>query len=170
MARKRCVAPAASAMASFCSLPIRISSNGVSVLSKKAPQEAGRDFSKIKVMSATAVWVSDDKKVARDRVRWFPALVSNHVVDLVSRYKPEELPPGTDDVYQRPAGLQLSASCRSRQQQCPIRNRRGRRPILYRRHGLRACAETAGVAVRRRDPIQHLFNVRRRRGHAGRVR
>jgi hypothetical protein len=26
-------------------------------------------------------------------VRWFPALVSNHVVDLVSRYKPEELPP-----------------------------------------------------------------------------
>ncbi len=26
-------------------------------------------------------------------MRWFPALVSNHVVDLVSRYKPEELPP-----------------------------------------------------------------------------
>jgi len=25
-------------------------------------------------------------------VRWFPALVSNHVVDLISRYKPEELP------------------------------------------------------------------------------
>ena len=56
-------------------------------------QEAGRDFSKIRVMSATAVWVSADKKAARERVRWFPALVSNHVVDLVSRYKPEELPP-----------------------------------------------------------------------------
>ena len=26
-------------------------------------------------------------------MRWFPALVSNHVVDLVSKYKPEELPP-----------------------------------------------------------------------------
>src|SRR5262249_14598147 len=26
------------------------------------------------------------------RVRWFPALVSNHVVDLISRYRPEELP------------------------------------------------------------------------------
>ena len=25
-------------------------------------------------------------------MRWFPALVSNHVVDLVSKYKPEELP------------------------------------------------------------------------------
>jgi hypothetical protein len=44
-------------------------------------------------MSATAVWISADKKIAREKVRWFPALVSNHVVDLVSRYKPEELPP-----------------------------------------------------------------------------
>src|SRR5207249_1040935 len=60
---------------------------------KQGSEEAGRDFSKIKVMSATAVWVSEDKKTARERVRWFPALVSNHVVDLVSRYKPEELPP-----------------------------------------------------------------------------
>jgi alkanesulfonate monooxygenase SsuD/methylene tetrahydromethanopterin reductase-like flavin-dependent oxidoreductase (luciferase family) len=44
------------------------------------------------VMSAAPVWVSDDLVKARDQVRWFPALVSNHVVDLVSRYKPEELP------------------------------------------------------------------------------
>lgn len=56
-------------------------------------EEAGRDFSKIRVMSAAPVWVSDDLNEARDRVRWFPALVANHVVDLVSRYKPEELPP-----------------------------------------------------------------------------
>ena len=42
--------------------------------------------------AAAPVWVSDDLNVARERVRWFPALVSNHVVDLVSRYKPEELP------------------------------------------------------------------------------
>ncbi len=60
---------------------------------REGAEEAGRDFSKIKVMSAAPVWVSDDLAVARDRVRWFPALVSNHVVDLVSRYKPEELPP-----------------------------------------------------------------------------
>jgi probable F420-dependent oxidoreductase len=59
---------------------------------REGAQEAGRDSSKIRVMSATAVWISDDMKVARDHVRWFPALVSNHVVDLVSRYKPEELP------------------------------------------------------------------------------
>jgi len=60
---------------------------------KEGAEEAGRDFSKMKVMSATAIWISEDKKAARERVRWFPALVSNHVVDLVSRYKPEELPP-----------------------------------------------------------------------------
>ncbi len=60
---------------------------------REGAEAAGRDFSKIKVMSATAVWISDDLKAARDRVRWFPALVSNHVVDLVSRYKPEDLPP-----------------------------------------------------------------------------
>jgi probable F420-dependent oxidoreductase len=67
-------------------------------LVREGAEEAGRDFSQIRVMSAAPVWVSpsneeDDLTVARERVRWFPALVSNHVVDLVSRYKPEELPP-----------------------------------------------------------------------------
>jgi alkanesulfonate monooxygenase SsuD/methylene tetrahydromethanopterin reductase-like flavin-dependent oxidoreductase (luciferase family) len=60
---------------------------------RKGAESAGRDFKKIEVMAAAPVWVSDDLRVARDRVRWFPALVSNHVEDLVSRYKPEELPP-----------------------------------------------------------------------------
>lgn len=60
---------------------------------KKGAEAAGKDFSKIEIMAAAPVWVSDDLKVGRDHVRWFPALVSNHVVDLVSRYKPEELPP-----------------------------------------------------------------------------
>ena len=61
---------------------------------REGAEEAGRDFGKIEAMSAAPVWLADDLAVARDRVRWFPALVSNHVVDLVSRYKPEELPAG----------------------------------------------------------------------------
>jgi len=60
---------------------------------KKGAESAGRDFRKIEVMAAATVWVSDDLKLARERVRWFPALVSNHVLDLISRYKPEDLPP-----------------------------------------------------------------------------
>jgi probable F420-dependent oxidoreductase len=59
----------------------------------KGAEAAGRDPKDIEIMSAAPVWISDDLKLARERVRWFPALVSNHVVDLVSRYKPEELPP-----------------------------------------------------------------------------
>jgi probable F420-dependent oxidoreductase len=60
---------------------------------KKGSEAAGRDPGKIEIMSAAPVWVSKDVNVGREHVRWFPALVSNHVVDLVSRYKPEELPP-----------------------------------------------------------------------------
>jgi alkanesulfonate monooxygenase SsuD/methylene tetrahydromethanopterin reductase-like flavin-dependent oxidoreductase (luciferase family) len=59
---------------------------------RRGAEEAGRDFGRIRVMSAAPVWISEDLATARDRVRWFPALVSNHVVDLISRYKPEELP------------------------------------------------------------------------------
>jgi probable F420-dependent oxidoreductase len=59
---------------------------------REGAEEAGRDFSKIRVMSAAPVWVSSDLAKARNQVRWFPALVSNHIVDLVSRYQPEELP------------------------------------------------------------------------------
>lgn len=54
---------------------------------------AGRDPASIKVMAATAVWVSDDLAEAREHVRWFPALVSNHVMDLINRYDPADLPP-----------------------------------------------------------------------------
>ena len=32
------------------------------------------------------------REEARDRTRWFPALVSNHVVDLVNKYPREQLP------------------------------------------------------------------------------
>jgi probable F420-dependent oxidoreductase len=59
---------------------------------REGAREAGRDFKKIEVMAAAPVWASNDLKLARERVRWFPALVSNHVMDLISKYKPEELP------------------------------------------------------------------------------
>jgi probable F420-dependent oxidoreductase len=59
---------------------------------REGAKEAGRDPGKIEVMAAAPVWASADLKLARERVRWFPALVSNHVMDLISKYKPEELP------------------------------------------------------------------------------
>jgi probable F420-dependent oxidoreductase len=53
---------------------------------------AGRNPSEIKVMAAAPAHVGDIES-CRERVRWFPALVSNHVVDLVNKYDPAELPP-----------------------------------------------------------------------------
>ena len=61
---------------------------------RAAAQEAGRDPDAIEVMAAAPAYVADDPAVARERVRWFPALVSNHVVDLINRYPRDELPEG----------------------------------------------------------------------------
>jgi len=52
---------------------------------------AGRDPNAIKVMAAAPAHVGDYAD-GRDRTRWFPALVSNHVVDLVNKYPREDLP------------------------------------------------------------------------------
>jgi probable F420-dependent oxidoreductase len=59
---------------------------------REGAEEAGRRFEDIKVMAAAPAYVSSDLEHARSQVRWFPALVSNHVVDLVNRYRPDELP------------------------------------------------------------------------------
>ena len=78
---------------------------------KQGAKAAGRDFRKIEVMAAAPVWVSDDLKLARERVRWFPALVSNHVVDLISRYKPEELPPALTSFVRDRGGYDYQQHC-----------------------------------------------------------
>jgi probable F420-dependent oxidoreductase len=67
---------------------------------KEGARAVGRDPAKIEVMSAAPVWVSDDLNFARERVRWFPALVSNHVMDLIRQYKPEDLPPALTSYVQ----------------------------------------------------------------------
>lgn len=67
---------------------------------KEGAKAARRDPGKIEVMSAAPVWVSSDLSVARERVRWFPALVSNHVMDLIRQYKREDLPPALTSYVQ----------------------------------------------------------------------
>ncbi len=54
--------------------------------------ECGRAPGSVKIMAAAPAHVAD-LATARDRVRWFPALVSNHVVDLVNKYPRDDLPP-----------------------------------------------------------------------------
>src|SRR6266850_780749 len=74
-------------------------------------RQAGRNPRSIEVMAAAPVWVSEDVKLARERVRWFPALVSNHVMDLISRYKPEELPPALTAYVQNRGGYDYLHHC-----------------------------------------------------------
>jgi probable F420-dependent oxidoreductase len=78
---------------------------------REGAKEAGRDPSRIEVMSAAAVWVSSDVKRGREQVRWFPALVSNHVIDLVNRYKPEELPPALTSYVRNRGGYDYLHHC-----------------------------------------------------------
>src|SRR5262249_12604357 len=74
-------------------------------------RQADRNPRSIEIMAAAPVWVSNDIKLARDRVRWFPALVSNHVMDLISRYKPEELPPALTAYVKNRGGYDYQHHC-----------------------------------------------------------
>jgi probable F420-dependent oxidoreductase len=53
---------------------------------RKAAEEAGRDPGALECIVGAPSHVSDDLADAREQVRWFPAMVSNHVMDLVERY------------------------------------------------------------------------------------
>src|SRR5215831_6771592 len=53
---------------------------------RKAAEENGRDPAQLQCIVSAPAFVSADIAHARDQVRWFPAMVSNHVMDLVERY------------------------------------------------------------------------------------
>lgn len=50
-----------------------------------AGKASGRDMSSYQIMSAAPVWVGDINK-GREQTRWFPAMVGNHVADIVEKY------------------------------------------------------------------------------------
>jgi probable F420-dependent oxidoreductase len=59
---------------------------------REGAEEAGRDPDEIVIHCAAATYVSDDKDEARNRVRWFPALVANHIVDVLRHHDPDVMP------------------------------------------------------------------------------
>ena len=58
---------------------------------REAAVAAGRPADAVKVQAAAPAHVAP-RDEGRERTRWFPALVSNHVVDLVNKYPREQLP------------------------------------------------------------------------------
>jgi probable F420-dependent oxidoreductase len=53
---------------------------------RSAAAEAGRDPAGLKCIVCAPSHISGDIAAAREQVRWFPAMVSNHVRDLIARY------------------------------------------------------------------------------------
>ncbi len=53
---------------------------------RESAAEAGRDPSELKCIVCAPSHITDDIADAREQVRWFPAMVSNHVMDLIERY------------------------------------------------------------------------------------
>ena len=58
---------------------------------REAEAAAGRPPGSVRIQAAAPAHVGD-RELCRERTRWFPALVSNHVVDLVNKYPREQLP------------------------------------------------------------------------------
>jgi probable F420-dependent oxidoreductase len=57
----------------------------------EAEAAAGRPAGSVRVQAAAPAHIGS-LELCRERTRWFPALVSNHVVDLVNKYPREQLP------------------------------------------------------------------------------
>ncbi len=70
---------------------------------REAEAGAGRERGSVKVQSAAPAHIGP-REEGRERTRWFPALVGNHVVDLVNRYPREQLPESLTGYVQDRAG------------------------------------------------------------------
>ncbi len=75
--------------------------NWIMSIARKGAEDAGRDPSLLKPIVCAPAYVSDDMAEAREQVRWFPAMVSNHVMDLLNRYDQSELPPALFEYVKR---------------------------------------------------------------------
>jgi probable F420-dependent oxidoreductase len=65
---------------------------------RRAAEEAGRDPGELKCIVGAPSHISDDLTDAREQSRWFPAMVSNHVMDLIERYgESSEIPKDLTD-------------------------------------------------------------------------
>jgi probable F420-dependent oxidoreductase len=66
---------------------------------RKAAEEEGRDPDALECIVCAPSHVTGELAEAREQVRWFPAMVSNHVMDLIERYgaDSEEIPAALTD-------------------------------------------------------------------------
>ena len=101
---------------------------------RAAAEEAGRDPDAIEIMAAAPAFVSDDLADARNRVRWFPALVSNHVVDLINKYSKDDLPEALWKYVENREGYDYHHHAEVGSDNA-VRDRFDHRPVRDRRNG-----------------------------------
>jgi probable F420-dependent oxidoreductase len=81
---------------------------------RAAAEEAGRDPSELKFMACAPAHIGDDIADSCEQVRWFPAMVSNHVFDVISKHDPKDLPAALTDYVTRMQREQYDYSEHSR--------------------------------------------------------
>ena len=59
---------------------------------REGAEEAGRSLDGFTIHCAIVSYVSDDLDEAREQCRWFPAVVGNHIADILRHHEPEGLP------------------------------------------------------------------------------
>ena len=136
---------------------------------REAAAAAGRDPAAIRVQAAAPAHVGDIA-LGRERTRWFPALVSNHVVDLVNKYPREQLPEALTGYISDRSGLRLPPPRGGRLGQRVVRRGRRHGPVLHPRRGRRPRREAARAGGGRRRPVQPVPDERRRGSAAGGLR
>ena len=113
---------------------------------RAAAEEAGRDPAEIKVMACAPAHVSDDMADACEQVRWFPAMVSNHVFDLLAKHDKATLPAALTDYVERMQREQYDYSEHSR---------------VGAEHGQQVSDETCERFCVLGTPEQHVEKLRR---------
>jgi alkanesulfonate monooxygenase SsuD/methylene tetrahydromethanopterin reductase-like flavin-dependent oxidoreductase (luciferase family) len=123
---------------------------------RRAAEEAGRDPSELKCIVGAPSHISDDIADAREQSRWFPAMVSNHVMDLIERYGDDsEIPKDLTEFVKARKFYDYKDHSRVGLRTA-VRHRRDRRPFLRARQRRRCNEEAQGARVDRRRPVQHL--------------
>jgi probable F420-dependent oxidoreductase len=59
---------------------------------REGAEEAGKNPDDLVIHCATATYISDDIDEAREQTRWFPAVVGNHIADVLRHHSPDNLP------------------------------------------------------------------------------
>ena len=144
---------------------------------RAAGRAHGRDMADYRVMACAPVWVGD-REAGIAQTKWFPALVGNHVADIVKHHGagtdlvPQSLTAyiaqregvGADEGYDYRQHTVLESdnsayvSPEITEDFCVVRPGRG------------PCREDPGAGGRRRHPVQHLSHQRRRGADRRRLR